>query len=541
MSPIAFNVFRGTQTDLDLNGPNLSFLQNVSDVIVDSTGGGSATFVGIATATFPQSERATNTGTITYQWFEQKVGGDVRLQDGANITGTATTTLTLSNIFSSANNGRDFYQEVSYTPGPTTGNAINEPLKSAVGELIIIPTLSFVENPEPIIVAEQETARFVAVAEVSDENFLPITYFWTKDGVKLTDSDTVVGSATTTLEITLDSVGLSTIQCNAEIQAQDRVVSVGSSVVDLTIRAPESKLKFEAYDTNGNYKTITHDILTDGTFTLNSDTFGSDYSIIQFTAPELAIDRVRVDAFAAAGKDRSIHKGGQGGNSRFDLDLEVDVEYTIIGISNNTSIFVYRQAQLIAVIGSGGDAGSIGDGGDGGGINIDGSRGTGKTPGAGGVSPNPGTLELNGVFGSLLGSKTSSITTYVGDSIATGSAGGRSISCTKGSYWTDLGISPCSNNSTDKIRFFDDSGQEIVDSIKIFRGFKAGYTISDTRGLGINDGGNGGGGATGGDGGVNGSGGGGGSGYSNGTFALQESRRGGNNTTNSFMTFRIPD
>ena len=54
---------------------------------------------------------------------------------------------------------------------------------------------------------------------MSDENFLPITYFWTKDGVKLTDSDTVVGSATTTLEITLDSVGLSTIQCNAEIQA----------------------------------------------------------------------------------------------------------------------------------------------------------------------------------------------------------------------------------------------------------------------------------------------------------------------------------
>ena len=79
----------------------------------------------------------------------------------ANITGTATT-LTLSNIFSSANNGRDFYQEV-YTPGPTTGNAINEPLKSEVGELIIIPTLSFVENPEPIIVAEQETARFVAL------------------------------------------------------------------------------------------------------------------------------------------------------------------------------------------------------------------------------------------------------------------------------------------------------------------------------------------------------------------------------------------
>ena len=52
-APIAFNVFRGTQTDLDLNGPNLSFLQNVSDVIVDSTGGGNATFVGITLQHFP--------------------------------------------------------------------------------------------------------------------------------------------------------------------------------------------------------------------------------------------------------------------------------------------------------------------------------------------------------------------------------------------------------------------------------------------------------------------------------------------------------
>ena len=107
------------------------------------------------------------------------------------------------------------------------------------------------------------------------------------------------------------------------------------------------------------------------------------------------------------------------------------------------------------MIGSGGDVGSIGDGGDGGGINIDGSRGSGKTPGVGGESPNPGTLELNGVFGSLLGSKTATSQLMLVTPL-TGSAGGRSISCTKGSYWTDLGISPCSNNSTDKIRFFDE-------------------------------------------------------------------------------------
>ena len=232
-------------------------------------------------------------------------------------------------------------------------------------------------------------------------------------------------------------------------------------------------MKFESYDTNGNYKTITHDILTDGTFTLNSDTFGSDYSIIQFTAPELAIDRVRVDGRRMLGKDRSIHKGGQGGNSRFDLDLEVDVEYTIIGISNNTSIFVYRRGTTDCVIGSGGDAGSIGDGGDGGGINIDGSRGSGKTPGVGGESPNPGTLELNGVFGSLLGSKTS-ITTYVGDSIATGSV------LVDGQFLAPrvlIGLTLESPHvpTTPQIKlgFLMTSGQEIVDSIKIFRGFKS--------------------------------------------------------------------
>ena len=48
-----FNVFRGTQTDLDLNGPNLSFLQNVSDVIVDNTGGGNAHLLELQIQHFP--------------------------------------------------------------------------------------------------------------------------------------------------------------------------------------------------------------------------------------------------------------------------------------------------------------------------------------------------------------------------------------------------------------------------------------------------------------------------------------------------------
>ena len=60
------------QTSLDINGPILSFTTNPVGVastgtIVGSTGGGTVTFVGIATATFPTQvpvNYATGTGNI---------------------------------------------------------------------------------------------------------------------------------------------------------------------------------------------------------------------------------------------------------------------------------------------------------------------------------------------------------------------------------------------------------------------------------------------------------------------------------------------
>ena len=87
-----------------------------------------------------------------------------------------------------------------------------------------------------------------------------------------------------------------------------------------------------------------------------------------------------------------------------------------------------------------------------------------------------------------------------------------------------------------KLEFLMTADKRLLTASKSLEDSKQ-VTISDTRGLGINDGGNGGGGATGGDGGVNGSGGGGGSGYSNGTFGSSRSREEVETTTNSFMTF----
>ena len=63
MSPLFPNI----PTTLDLNGPELSFTTQPVGAAI-SVASGIATFVGIATATFPetQTERDTNTGTVTY-------------------------------------------------------------------------------------------------------------------------------------------------------------------------------------------------------------------------------------------------------------------------------------------------------------------------------------------------------------------------------------------------------------------------------------------------------------------------------------------
>ena len=93
MSPLFPNI----QSDLDLNGPVLSFTTQPVGTSC-SVASGIATFTGIATATFPPSqiERETNTGTVTYQWYTGTTALTDGTTNGITATGTATTTLTLS-------------------------------------------------------------------------------------------------------------------------------------------------------------------------------------------------------------------------------------------------------------------------------------------------------------------------------------------------------------------------------------------------------------------------------------------------------------
>jgi len=213
--------------------------------------------------------------------------------------------------------------------------------------------------------------------------------------------------------------------------------------------------------------------------------------------------------------------------------MDRNIEHTLIGISNNSALFLYRGSNLIAVVGEGGNAGTSGDGGDGGGINIPGGDGGGRLGGFGGEKINSGTLSLSGSYGSVY--ETSGITLYPGDSVAQSPDGGRTISCTKGSYWIDQGIAPCSDNSTSEIKFVNVDETTIDSSSSIIRGFKPGYTISNTSGIEINNGGRGGNGATGGGGGTSGAGGGGGSGYSDGSVTVTASVLGGNEGTSKVV------
>ena len=147
------HIFDDKQIDLDLNGPILSFTTNPTGVgstgvVSGGTGGGTVSLTGIATATFPTS--ANNAGSIAYQWYEQGIGA---LSNSTNVTGTATTTLTLSNLITPDDNNRKFFLEADYVPSYyVTGNAINEPLNSGIGTVTVDPLIKITGQPSDVSV-----------------------------------------------------------------------------------------------------------------------------------------------------------------------------------------------------------------------------------------------------------------------------------------------------------------------------------------------------------------------------------------------------
>jgi hypothetical protein len=353
--------------------------------------------------------------------------------------------------------------------------------------------------------------------------------------VEKTSRVTVSGTKTPTLSIRSDSVLTSTVRCSiSNIEATNSPVSSNNVNFISISSADQFNINVEAIGVT-NSATISSINLFNGEYafvTTNSDVnSGRINNFYSFYAPDKDIN-VEMDLYGAKGNDNGTYLGGEGGVSRIRFTMIRNTEYVITGLSPITkSPFVYRKGSLIATVGAGGNAGTLGKGGFGGGIGVAGESGFGRNAGLGGEAISTGNLPANGIFGSA-----TNLTAISPDNKAVVPNGGRSIPCTRGVYWRQQGVSPCSDVGNTQFRLSD--GTIVTNTASITRGFKAGYGINETAGLESSNGGRGGSGATGGFGGTNGSGGGGGSGYTDGSITVVSTQLGGS-TENAKVVLRL--
>jgi len=558
------SLFKAVPTTLDLNGPILSYSTQPVGVAVSTTG--TATLTGIATITFTTVGSVTNpasgTGSFSYQWYRVGIGS---LVDGTNISGSGTTTLTLSNLTNDENQAQ-YYLEADYVPsaygspvdfitiGSSTGNATNEPLKSDVGIVTVFPTITVSTEPIDRTVAIGTEASFSLVATATDGTTSDIDYVWQSDGNDLVDGEVVgvgttviVGAGTTQLIISSTVSGINTIRCKLTHPTANPS-PVYSEIKDFNVVVPRNILKYETFTENSTTLNSSGEVnMSDESLSFRADTSESTRSITMWPSEQ----DIEVKITMAGSRGDTIHgyRRGHGGLSVFKITLKKDVEYTIkLGVPHSANIgpqggkasggglaVLYRKANVVAVCGGGGGGGSLGRGGDGGGINLGGETGQGSNAGGGGEQLQEGEMGTVGSYARESQSETTDTINFDGEN----TEGGLLSKCTVGDYYAEVGRAPCETLGAVEARTYD--GSIIVGSASIERGYKAGKGYRENGGN-INDSAKGGGGAgaIGGDSARIGSGGGGGggSGYSNGEITLLTSttlesgtRIGGNDDT----------
>lgn len=574
------------QTTLDLNGPILSFIQQPSSITLDS--GESGTLVGIATATYPTQDPANpavNTGSISYQWYVDGYGvlNDGEISSlGLSVTGTATTTLSISNVTTPISNNIRFYLVADHIPSAysqppgspvtsgtrrTTGNAFNDPKSSDIAVLTVNPTISVLTNPLNQEVAEGNFATFTASGDSSDDS--QVSYAWQLNGSYLSDNGTTIfGSNTDTLRISLAVASSNLIR--AEIShptASNSPLYTSSANFNVVVSRAIINYELFADESTSLFGSGSYDLTQTSSVTFSSENL-SERSVTLYV-PEKDVN-VRITLAGAKGADRGTpgsgrdFYGGRGGVTVFELTLKKNVEYvfkigslsrssyaTVGGYGNGGGMTImYRQAEVLVVSGGGGGSGLWADGGDGAGAGQSGGSGDygynprdgeiarNALPGLGGRRVGTGALDLTGSFARLI------------DGVFTDREregpryylGGKLSSCTYGDYWRNQGYSPCEIIGFVQAR--TSNGQIISGSTDtIERGYKSGLSYRNNGGnMGETQGGSGGSGAYGGEGAgktYNYSGGGGGSGYSNGEAKIISAVRGGNNSEYGYVTIQL--
>ena len=180
-------IFKDINTELDLNGPYLSFTTDPTDGTAVS---GSVSYAGVATCSYGISSPE-NIGTLEYQWYEYQSGATPatfvgsKLTDGASISGATTNTLTVSNQTSGTDDNRQFYLEAQYKPAQVdyeSGNPPNEPLNSDKAGVTIAPTINIISQPTTKVVSTNVETTFQADANLSNGSGAALTYQWYIDG-----------------------------------------------------------------------------------------------------------------------------------------------------------------------------------------------------------------------------------------------------------------------------------------------------------------------------------------------------------------------
>ena len=246
-------------TTLDLNGPVLSWESLPTAV----TSCGVGTFIGIATASFPNqtpTNPATNTGSLSYQWWYELDGTNAptqgKITNGSmsglgltGITGAATTTLTVygnSTTFEldgtpETVEGLKFFLKPDYVPSAygtgdpitagtarSTGNAVNEGVVDSTSpwgasgwpslytidsrkvDFIMKPTIQIITQPQTQTIpatneaSAQGTATFTVAGIVTGFGPETLSYQWQANG-----SDLSNGTTSYNISVPLDPVNIS--------------------------------------------------------------------------------------------------------------------------------------------------------------------------------------------------------------------------------------------------------------------------------------------------------------------------------------------
>ncbi len=335
------------QTTLDLNGPILGFSTNPQDVTVNNAG--IATFVGIATATFPTqtpANPASNTGVVTHRWYAAGIGA---LSDGTNTTlgatlsGTATTTLTVSSVTSPTTNRIQFFVGADYIPsayqlsspvtagtGRSTGNAINDILFSNNATLTVNPFISITGQPSNSTVAQGQTTTFSVTASSSDNT--SVSYQWYIGGSPVSNGtsggNTISGATTNILTVTTSSgtpVGTSNVFVSVSHPTAGNS-PVTSNTATLQVVLARAILNFESLSVSSSTAILSSvNLATTSAFTYNVAIFGNP--ILGFYAPEKDVN-LELEIFASKGLD-------SGGGAPPDTNL-----YYRLDSSQNVSFYV---------------------------------------------------------------------------------------------------------------------------------------------------------------------------------------------------------